>query len=152
MDDQGIKLEHHEEFDKAISTFSFLFNIKVDILSSFLERAKDVGLIEGFYFSNERVDVSHLQFADDTIFFFSDNEIWWDNLLSALDCFCVLSCLKLKMSKCSLIDINMEEDTLAPLAKSWGVQNQYIVIQIFASSFRKISKGCNFLGPNCEKC
>lgn len=99
---------------------SFLFNIKVDILSSFLESAKDVGLIEGFYFSNERVDLSHLQFADDTILFLSDNEIWWDNLLSTLDCFCVLSCLKLKKIKCSLMDINMEEDKLARLAKSWG--------------------------------
>ncbi|KAH0983098.1 hypothetical protein GBA52_010275 [Prunus armeniaca] len=98
----------------------FLFNIKVDIPSCFLEMAKDVELIEGFYFSNERVDVSHLQFADDTIFFLSDNEIWWDNLLSALDCFCVLSCLKLKKSKCSLMDINMGEDKLARLAKSWG--------------------------------
>ena len=50
-----------------------------------MERAQDVRLIEGFVIGKDKVMVSHLQFADDTIFFHSGVEEKFTNLLKGVD-------------------------------------------------------------------
>ena len=47
----------------------FLFTLVVDILSRMLLRAEERNMLEGFGVGRDRTRVSHLQFADDTIFF-----------------------------------------------------------------------------------
>lgn len=47
----------------------FLFNLVVDGLRRLVERTKSMALIKGFILEKNKVEVSHLQFADDTIFF-----------------------------------------------------------------------------------
>ena len=47
----------------------FLFTIVTDVLSRMLLRADERSLLEGFREGRNRTRVSHLQFADDTIFF-----------------------------------------------------------------------------------
>lgn len=42
----------------------------VDVLGKLIDKAKEVGLIEGFAVGRNRVSVSHLQFANDLYFFF----------------------------------------------------------------------------------
>ena len=53
---------------------SFLFTIVADVLSRMLLRADERSLLEGFREGRNRTRVSHLQFADDTIFFSNSRE------------------------------------------------------------------------------
>ena len=52
----------------------FLFTLVVDVLSRMLLRAEERNVLEGFRVGWNRIRVSHLQFADDTIFFSSTRE------------------------------------------------------------------------------
>ncbi|WJZ95294.1 hypothetical protein VitviT2T_014073 [Vitis vinifera] len=47
----------------------FLFTTVANVLSRMLLRAEERSLLEGFRVGRNRTRVSHLQFADDTIFF-----------------------------------------------------------------------------------
>ena len=49
----------------------FLFTLVADVLSRMLLRAEERNVLEGFRVGGNRTRVSHLQFADDTIFFSS---------------------------------------------------------------------------------
>ena len=49
----------------------FLFTIVADVLSRMLLRAEERSMLEGFTVGRNRTRVSHLQFADATIFFSS---------------------------------------------------------------------------------
>lgn len=52
----------------------FLFVLLVDGLSRLVERVKRINLIDCLSVGQDNVEVSHLQFANDTIFFSSSNE------------------------------------------------------------------------------
>lgn len=46
----------------------FLFNVVVEGLNILVKRAKELGIIKGVEVGSRRINVSHLQFADDTLF------------------------------------------------------------------------------------
>ena len=46
----------------------FLFTLEVDELGRLMDKAVEVGVVKGFRIGREEVGVSHLQFADDTLF------------------------------------------------------------------------------------
>ena len=52
----------------------FLFTLVADVLSRMLLRVEERNSLEGFRVSRNRIRVSHLQFADDTIFFSNTRE------------------------------------------------------------------------------
>ena len=55
----------------------FLFTLLVDVLSRLLEKAQENNLIKGLCIGQEKVEISHLQFSDDTIFFLAGaKEVW----------------------------------------------------------------------------
>ncbi|RVW33331.1 putative mitochondrial protein [Vitis vinifera] len=47
----------------------FLFTIVANVLSMMLLRVEERGILEGFLVGRNRIRVTHLQFADDTLFF-----------------------------------------------------------------------------------
>ncbi|RVW86834.1 hypothetical protein CK203_036080 [Vitis vinifera] len=47
----------------------FLFTIVADVLSTLVVKAEKRGVFEGFLMGKDRTKASHLQFADDIIFF-----------------------------------------------------------------------------------
>ena len=86
----------------------FLFTIMADVLSRMLLRAEERNVLEGFRVGRNRTRVSHLQFADDTIFFFSAREEDMMTLKNVLLVFEHISGLKVNLDKSNIYDINLE--------------------------------------------
>ena len=47
----------------------FLFTMAVDVMGRLMDKAKECNVIRGFVVGRDRVEILHLQFADDTLFF-----------------------------------------------------------------------------------
>ena len=101
---------------------SFLFTLVSDVLSRFLEKAQQLNLIHGFVSGQDRVEVSHLQFTDNTIFFLDDKDESWVNLLEVLELFCKISGMKINKAKSALFDINFSNESLEAMASRWGCE------------------------------
>ncbi|RVW41751.1 putative mitochondrial protein [Vitis vinifera] len=72
----------------------FLFTLVADVLSRMLLRAEERNMLEGFRVGRNRTRVSHLQFADDTIFFSNTREEDLQTLKSLLLAFGHISGLR----------------------------------------------------------
>ena len=62
----------------------FLFVLVADALNKLVLRARCKGLVEGFKIGKERVGLTHLQFANETIFFLSRDSEKFENLIGIL--------------------------------------------------------------------
>ena len=71
MEDLGAKIQASRGLHQGDPFSPLLFTLVVDVLSRLMEKAQIVRLIERFVIGKDKVMVSHLQFADDTIFFFT---------------------------------------------------------------------------------
>ena len=98
----------------------FLFILVVDVLSRLTEKAKECGIIEGLAVGRENVEITHLQFADDTIFFLKDDEQNCANLNLILETICCISGMKINNAKCSLVGINSNGSNVERLAEMLG--------------------------------
>ena len=95
----------------------FLFTLVSDVLSRMLMRAKERNMLEGFRVGRNRTRVSHLQFADDTIFFSNTREEELQTLKSLLLVIGHISGLKVNLDKSSIYDINLDQAHLSRLAE-----------------------------------
>ena len=75
----------------------FLFTLVADILSRMLLRVEERNSLEGFRVGRNSIRVSHLQFADDTIFFSNTSEEELQTLKSLLLVFGHISRLKINL-------------------------------------------------------
>lgn len=100
----------------------FLFVLVADVLNRLVERARGVDLIKGFEIGREKICLSHLQFADDTIFFLSKEECNIRNFIGMLDMFGVASGPKINIAKSTLVGINVSEEELLSLASVAGCE------------------------------
>ena len=73
----------------------FLFSLVVDVLSRLESRGVDNGLVKGLFVGGERVLVSHLQFADDIVFYLEPVVDSFVNIVSMLGFFKAISGLKI---------------------------------------------------------
>ena len=71
--------------------------------------------IECLEVGREKVKVSHLQFADDTLFFVKENEDNLRTLYSTLKFFSTVSGLKINFGKRTLLGINIQEEEVVRL-------------------------------------
>lgn len=78
------------------SLCAFLFVLTVNELGRLMERAKCFNLVEGMTIRANSVEVFHLQFADDAIFFSFSNEEKFAYLVKVIDFFllCIYFALK----------------------------------------------------------
>lgn len=76
-----------------------------DSFSALMYKALSNSLIEGFQIGGDGVQVSHLQFADDTICFIKDSEEQVVNLKLILSIFKTISRFKVNYAKSSLLGI-----------------------------------------------
>ena len=121
----------------------FLFTLVVDGLSRLMEKSRGCGLINGFEVGNDKVMVSHLQFADDTLFFLKNDDHSLDNLILLLNIFCLASRLKINMAKSQLLGINMDEEVILEKSRRIGCEVgkwplQYLGLPLGGNLCRKL--------------
>ncbi|GAU37373.1 hypothetical protein TSUD_22470 [Trifolium subterraneum] len=90
----------------------FLFLLVVEGLSGAVSRAEELGMFKGFKVGNNGLFVSHLQYADDTLFLgeASLENLW--TLKTILRCFELASGLKVNFAKSSVMGVNVSADFL----------------------------------------
>ncbi|PRQ36601.1 putative RNA-directed DNA polymerase [Rosa chinensis] len=130
---------------------SFLFTLVVDVLDRLMERARDCRLIEGLVVGREEVEITHLQFADDTIFFLKDDDHNWNNLNMVLESFCLFSGLKINKSKCSVVGINTEAGRLERMADDQGCEIGVWPMKYLGLPLGGNPKQASFWNPVVEK-
>ena len=72
--------------------------------------AKNLGFIKGIVIGRDQIDLSHLQFADDTHVFVLASGAYLKNYKCLLAYFSVLSRLNINFSKSALIAIGCDKD------------------------------------------
>ncbi|KAJ9687808.1 hypothetical protein PVL29_013851 [Vitis rotundifolia] len=95
----------------------FLFTLVADVLSRMLLRAEERNALEGFRVGRNRTRVSHLQFADDTIFFSSTREEDLLTLKNILPVFGHIYGLKVNLDKSNIYGMNIGQNHLHRLAE-----------------------------------
>ncbi|KAJ9538060.1 hypothetical protein OSB04_030793 [Centaurea solstitialis] len=85
----------------------FLFLIVAENLNLMVGEAVEKGLYEGFEVGHQAVPIALLQFADDAIFFGKWNLSNLKNLLKILECFKLVSGLKINLNKSQLFGLGV---------------------------------------------
>ncbi|RVW53963.1 Heat shock 70 kDa protein 17 [Vitis vinifera] len=93
----------------------FLFTIVANVLSRMLLKAEEESVLEGFRVGRNRIRVTRLQFADDTIFFANSCTEELQILKSLLLVFGQISGLKVNLDKSNLFGINLDQNHLSRL-------------------------------------
>ena len=100
----------------------FLFTLVADGLSRLMEKATESGFVKGWQVGRDNVLLSHLQFADDTLFFLEHEGSSFKNLLTVVGLFCTVSGLKINMAKSTLLGMGVDEGTVISLADLVGCE------------------------------
>ncbi|KAL7195827.1 hypothetical protein ACSBR1_035959 [Camellia fascicularis] len=107
----------------------FLFNIVVEGLNLLLARAKDLGLIKGVSVGHSEIQLTHLQFADDTLLFCEAEEAEVVTIKRILRCFQIVSGLKINFHKSVLCGVGIEEALAQVFASKLNCQCQKLPIK-----------------------
>lgn len=83
----------------------FLFNIVVEALNRLFLKAYDIGLIRGAAIGGNSMNVTHLQFIDDTILFLEAKVEYVKEAKCILGCFELASNLKINFHKSCLVKV-----------------------------------------------
>ncbi|XP_016737961.1 uncharacterized protein [Gossypium hirsutum] len=94
----------------------FLFILVIEVLHLALDKAAEVGLIEGFNNVIHEMNFSHLQFADDTILFLKADDKEVTNVKYILRVLEIFSQLSINFKKSCLVGFEVEEELLFRLA------------------------------------
>ncbi|XP_071689538.1 uncharacterized protein [Rutidosis leptorrhynchoides] len=98
----------------------FLFLIATEGLNLILKRACREGLFKGVEVGMDKIGLSHLQFADDTIFFGEWRSQNFCNLMKILKCYKNLSGLKINFHKSVLYGVGVASIDIEGLASRVG--------------------------------
>ena len=88
---------------------SFLFVLVGEVFNKMMELAKCLNLVEGINIGQNAVDLSHLQFADDTLVLCPNKKECLTNYRRLLSCFSVMSELQINYSKSASIPFGCED-------------------------------------------
>ncbi|KAL5577599.1 hypothetical protein UlMin_019298 [Ulmus minor] len=100
----------------------FLFILVADILGRMMDKAVRIGEVKGFKVGREEEVVSHLQFADDTLFLLEPDKSNIEKVNTILKFFSMCSGLKINMNKSSLAGISLTEEEVGVLASEVGCE------------------------------
>lgn len=95
----------------------FLFILAAEGLNILVREAVDKGIFTGVKVGVNEVSISHLQYADDTIFFGEWNRSNVGNLTGILNCFDEILGLKVNMNKSRLYGVGVDEEMVTEMAR-----------------------------------
>lgn len=126
-----------------------LFNIVGEVFHLIMENAKNKGVIEGIKLRDNMDSITHLQFADDTILFLKPDLENIRNVKRLLQCFQLVSGLKINFGKSSLYGWN--EPELGTWASLLGCKLGDLPIQYLGASIGTNPRRKVFWRPLFEK-
>ncbi|XP_052111685.1 uncharacterized protein LOC127743072 [Arachis duranensis] len=109
--------------------FPFLFVLVVDVLHRMVGEAVRIGRIFPLVVGRDSVELSHLQFADDTILFYPPENETMKNYKWLLRWFELMSGLSINYEKSSLIPINFEELWVQHMCSLWGCKEDTLPVK-----------------------
>lgn len=95
----------------------FLFILAAEGLNAMVNNAVDRGVFKGIKVGIDNVVVSHLQYADDTIFFGEWDKENARNLMCILKCFEKVSGFKVNLNKSRLYGVGVNSDEVVNMAR-----------------------------------
>lgn len=98
----------------------FLFVLVADALSRRIQRGTELNLFRPLAVGAQANRISHLQFANDTLFFAETDKQGWENLIDIVRQFCAESGLKINFEKSNLMGINCTSEENEELASFLG--------------------------------
>ncbi|KAL5548696.1 hypothetical protein UlMin_003927 [Ulmus minor] len=129
----------------------FLFILVADILGRMMDKAVSIGEVKGFKVGREEVVVSHLQFADDTLFLLDPDQSNIQKVHTILNFFSMCSGLKINMNKSSLAGIHMEDEEVMALAAVVGCEKGYWPMKYLGLPLGGNPNSTEFWNPVVEK-
>ncbi|XP_062093360.1 uncharacterized protein LOC133799353 [Humulus lupulus] len=145
------KFKGYRGIRQGDSLSPFLFTLIADVLGRMVDKAKSASALRGFSVGKDKVDVSHLQFADDTIFFANDEESLED-LLDILKVFGGVSGLSINLQKCQLLGINLQKEMVDQKASEIGCEVGDWPIQYLGLPLGASPRSKGFWDPVLSKC
>lgn len=106
----------------------FLFLVAAEGLNLLTKRAVARGLLKACKMGRERVEVSHIQYADDTLFMVEGNKENVEALRWLLMNFELVSGLSVNFDKSVAFGVNIERDRLENMVEGWGCRVEKLPI------------------------
>ena len=103
----------------------FLFVLIGEDFNKMVEKAKQLNLIHGIQVGHSAMELSHLQFANDTLIFFPKSKECILNARRLLDYFSVMSGLHINYSKSALFPFNCNGYWVNEVQQSLGCNNHW---------------------------
>lgn len=97
-----------------------IFNLVGEVLSHFIHKAEALEVFKGVSLPHCSLKLSHLQFADDVLLFLDGGLHSIVGIKHVLQCFQILSGLKINFQKSSLYGFNHEQSSIAAWAEVLG--------------------------------
>ncbi|KAL5543250.1 hypothetical protein UlMin_010960 [Ulmus minor] len=129
----------------------FLFILVANILGRMMDKAVRIGEVKGFKVGREEVVVSHLQFADDTLFLLEPDKSNIERVNTILKFFSMCSGLKINMNKSSLAGISLTEEEVGVLASEVGCEKGSWPMKYLGLPLRGNLNSAEFWNPVIEK-
>ncbi|XP_016185754.1 uncharacterized protein LOC107627434 [Arachis ipaensis] len=107
----------------------FLFILVVDVLHRMVGEAVRNICIMPLLVGKDNIELSHLQFVDDTILFCPPEEETIRNYARLLRCFEMMSGLSINFDKSSLIPINCEQQWTSNMCNLLGYKEAYLPVR-----------------------
>ncbi|KAJ9536499.1 hypothetical protein OSB04_un000336 [Centaurea solstitialis] len=95
----------------------FLFLVEAECLHLMIEKAKNLGLLNGVKVGKKDVLISHLQYADKVILFGSWETENLKNMKKVMECFYEVSGLNMNLNKSKLYGIGVQDEEV----KNWAM-------------------------------
>nr|XP_025628468.1 uncharacterized protein LOC112721637 [Arachis hypogaea] len=112
----------------------FLFVLVVDVLNRMIGEAVRNGRISPLLVGRDNIELSHLQFADDTILFCPPEEGTVRNYKRLLRCFELMSGLSINFEKSNLIPVNCSQELVSRMCQLLGCQEATLPVKYLGIS------------------